>query len=405
MVCTHIAEVVWSLSPGCLILRFVYKFSFSRGLLHSGFLRSMPVSIPIFTSPASAAKATSSSGSFCSGRHCEPSDKLGTPVSFFPVNSCPILVSASRFPFLVSVSRSRLPCLSFPFLFPVSALVSVSFVCLSFPVPSLAASRFSLLFSASPIPQPSGLPGYFRVNSLLSARPSAYSKILKFGLQNFRIDDCLTQVKLFDDLIRTLLFPEDPSLCLIAVRGCVREGILPVFTNASRAFQRVADSLLFAERTRLYLLVHIVESGQIHLVRDLFQTLAFVREIFGNAVFPTFVRLLQAFVPRRQVSSWRYRDASLRHRYAHRTLIRCPRTSIRRRYPSPSGSGRICSCINRPPVRISRSSVRFNHSSARSPACLVYSTARSSGCFVYSTTRPSACFICSPALAISAVGC
>lgn len=348
MVCTHIAEVVWSLSPGCLILRFVYKFSFSRGLLHSGFLRSMPVSIPIFTSPASAAKATSSSGSFCSGRHCEPSDKLGTPVSFFPVNSCPILVSA---------------------------LVSVSFVCLSFPVPSLAASRFSLLFSASPIPQPSGLPGYFRVNSLLSARPSAYSKILKFGLQNFRIDDCLTQVKLFDDLIRTLLFPEDPSLCLIAVRGCVREGILPVFTNASRAFQRVADSLLFAERTRLYLLVHIVESGQIHLVRDLFLTLAFVREIFGNAVFPTFVRLLQAFVPRRQVSSWRYRDASLRHRYAHRTLIRCPRTSIRRRYPSPPCSGRIPTCINRLPVRTSHSSVRFNHSSARSPACFVYSTA------------------------------
>lgn len=157
MVCTHIAEVVWSLSPGCLILRFVYKFSFSRGLLHSGFLRSMPVSIPIFTSPASAAKAKSSSGSFCSGRHCEPSGKLGTPVSIFPVNSRPILVSVSRFrlpflslvsvscfrflfSFLVSVSRSRLPCLSFPFLFPVSAPVSVSCFCLSFPVPSPVVS-------------------------------------------------------------------------------------------------------------------------------------------------------------------------------------------------------------------------------------------------------------------------
>lgn len=382
MVCTHIAEVVWSLSPGCLILRFVYKFSFSRGLLHSGFLRSMPVSIPIFTSPASAAKATSSSGSFCSGRHCEPSDKLGTPVSFFPVNSCPILVSASRFPFLVSVSRFRLPflvsrfsfsvscsCFPFPpsFLSPLSASRSRSRL---LPPPVLASCFRPHLFLG-----PLGLPGYFRVNSLLPARSSAYSKILKFGLQNFRIDDCLTQVKLFDDLIRTLLFPEDPSLCLIAVRGCVREGILPVFTNASRAFQRVADSLLFAERTRLYLLVHIVESGQIHLVGDLFQTLAFVREIFGNAVFPTFVRLLQAFVPRRQVSSWRYRDASLRHRYAHRTLIRCPRTSIRRRYPSPPCSGRIPTCINRLPVRTSHSSVRFNHSSARSPACFVYSTA------------------------------
>ena len=179
MVCTHIAEVVWSLSPGCLILRFVYKFSFSRGLLHSGFLRSMPVSIPIFTSPASAAKAKSSSGSFCSGRHCEPSDNLGTPVSIFPVNSRPILVSVSRFPFLVSVSRF---CLSFPFLVsvsvpvsvpvsrssspvsvlvPVSAPVSVSCVCLSFPVPSPAASRFSLLFSASPIPRPSWSAGVF----------------------------------------------------------------------------------------------------------------------------------------------------------------------------------------------------------------------------------------------------
>lgn len=137
----------------------------------------MPVSIPIFTSQASAAKATASSGSFCSGHHCEPSDKLSTPVSIFPVNSRPI-----SFPPLVSVSRSSSPvplvsapvsvscvCLSFPFRFPVSAPVSVSCVCLSFPVPSPAASRFSLLFSASPIPQPSGLPGYFRVNSLLSA--------------------------------------------------------------------------------------------------------------------------------------------------------------------------------------------------------------------------------------------
>ena len=151
MVCTHIAEVVWSLSPGCLILRFVYKFSFSRGLLHSGFLRSMPVSIPIFTSPASAAKATSSSGSFCSGRHCEPSDKLGTPVSFFPVNSCPILVSASRFPFLVSVSRFRLSfsvsCFCFSFPSPVSRFsFSVSCFCFSFPSPvpfvSVPVSRF-----------------------------------------------------------------------------------------------------------------------------------------------------------------------------------------------------------------------------------------------------------------------
>ena len=150
MVCTHIAEVVWLLSPGCLILRFVHKFSFSRGLLHSGFLRSMPVSIPIFTSPANAAKATSNSGSFCSGRHCEPSGKLGTPVSIFPVNSCPILVSASRFrlsflplvsasrsPSPVSVSRFRFrPCFCLLFLSPVS----VSCFCLSFPVPSPVVS-------------------------------------------------------------------------------------------------------------------------------------------------------------------------------------------------------------------------------------------------------------------------
>ena len=170
MVCTHIAEVVWLLSPGCLILRFVHKFSFSRGLLHSGFLRSMPVSIPIFTSPANAAKATSNSGSFCSGRHCEPSGKLGTPVSIFPVNSCPILVSASRFrlsfPPLVSASRFCLSfpvsrfCLSFPFpplfLSPVSASRS-RFRLLSSP----AASRFSLLFSASPIPRPSWSAGVF----------------------------------------------------------------------------------------------------------------------------------------------------------------------------------------------------------------------------------------------------
>lgn len=97
----------------------------------------MPVSIPIFTSPANAAKATSNSGSFCSGRHCEPSGKLGTPVSIFPVNSCPILVSASRFRLSFLPLVPRLPFLS---LVSVSAPVSVSCFCLSFPVPSPVVS-------------------------------------------------------------------------------------------------------------------------------------------------------------------------------------------------------------------------------------------------------------------------
>ncbi len=187
MVCTHIAEVVWSLSPGCLILRFVHKFSFSRGVFFQDSCDRCRFLFRYSLVRRMQRRQRPILGVFVQGVIVSlPANWvlqflffLSTPALF----SFPPLVSASRFrlsfPPLVSASRFRLSfpplvsasrfCLSFP----------VSRFCLSFPFPPLflspvsasrsrfrllsspAASRFSLLFSASPIPRPSWSAGVF----------------------------------------------------------------------------------------------------------------------------------------------------------------------------------------------------------------------------------------------------
>ena len=174
MVCTHIAEVVWSLSPGCLILRFVHKFSFSRGVFFQDSCDRCRFLFRYSLVRRMQRRQRPILGVFVQGVIVSlPANWvlqflffLSTPALF----SFPPLVSASRFrlsfPPLVSASRFCLSfpvsrfCLSFPFpplfLSPVSASRS-RFRLLSSP----AASRFSLLFSASPIPRPSWSAGVF----------------------------------------------------------------------------------------------------------------------------------------------------------------------------------------------------------------------------------------------------
>lgn len=139
----------------------------------------MLVSIPIFTSPASAAKVTANSGSFVQGVIVSLPTNWVLQFLFFLSTSAlfsfPPLVFRFLFLFLVSVSRFSFPVSRFPFPVSVSRFRSYFpfpplFLSLS-PVsdsrsrfcllPSPAASRFSLLFSASPIPRPSWSAGVF----------------------------------------------------------------------------------------------------------------------------------------------------------------------------------------------------------------------------------------------------
>ena len=178
MVCTHIAEVVWSLSPGCLILRFVHKFSFSRGVFFQDSCDRCRFLFRYSLVRRMQRRQRPILGVFVQGVIVSlPANWvlqflffLSTPAlfSFPPLVSAsrfrlsfPPLVSASRSPSPVSVSRFRFrPCFCLLFL----PLVPGSVSCRLLPPPVLASCFRPHLFLV-----PLGLPGYFRVNSLLSA--------------------------------------------------------------------------------------------------------------------------------------------------------------------------------------------------------------------------------------------